>query len=156
MLSFFSISENTDKPENGTIDLGGHEKSATELYNMINAFLNDDISKKFDFRAYTFDKSSLLRLLSQDTCEGLALYFAKHKAEVLKDDGSKEEKDVFTIAMVSMDKDSKPCIVTRERRNSNGEFILENGIYGEEDGTGHPPKKVEIFLNDLDSIIKNK
>lgn len=155
MLAFFSISESDENSGNGIINLGGKEKLASELFEMIKAFKDDTaISREFDYPAYTFDKSSLLRLLSQDTCEGLALYFAKHKATIINDDNSSGEKDVFTIAIVSIDKDSKPCIITREKTDNEGVKIFENGIYGEEDGTGHPPRKVEEFLTELDSMIK--
>jgi hypothetical protein len=142
MLSFFSISESSEDTNNGLIDLGGHPRSSKELMDMLDDFKKDSISSNFEFQGYSFDKSSLLRLLSLEGCEGITFYLAKHKVA---------DKDAFTIVSLPIDKDSK--FITGNRLvEIDGQKIMQEGIYGEEDSTGHPPRILLEFAEKINKI----
>lgn len=121
-------------------NLGGKTKNATELYEMINDFSNDPIAESFQFPAYTYDNESIDRLRNQPGCEGISMYFAKYQGRI-------------TIALVAVDKDRNPIKIQRFNTESNMPYF-EEGIFGEQDGTGHPPNVVVDFLEELKEISK--
>lgn len=137
--SYDETIDNLDEIEEVT---GGTTRNAAQLYKMIGDFSNQIISKAFAHPAYTFSNESINRLISQPGYDGLAIYF------VLFDNR-------ITVALIALDKDGNP-VKTSVQRLVDGKIVIEEGIYGEEDGTGHPRSKVDDLIQALKSYSEDQ
>ncbi len=120
--------------------IGGSTRNAAELNEMIGAFSNQIISRAFAYPAYTFSNESIYRLISQPGYDGLAIYFVIFENRI-------------TVALIALDKNEQPVIVKFYNPETK---TIEEGVLGEEDGTGHPRPKVEALLEILQNYSKEK
>ncbi|MEA5405285.1 hypothetical protein VB776_20275 [Arcicella sp. DC2W] len=116
-------------------DLGGRTFSGEELAIMITEFSNEIIANAFKYKAYLFDKDSIKRLTDQPGYEGLSIYFVKYLGRI-------------SVALFAVDIKNNPIVYKRQRKIDE-QIIIEEGIWGEEDGTGHPPSKIYELLKTL-------
>ena len=106
---------------------GGEPITKKELIKILSDFQNDLLSQAFQFQAFQFERDSIDRLLSQmDEKDGLMIHFGKFNG-------------YLTVALVPCDKDG------------NQKIAGDSEIVGEEDGTGHPPRKVKDLIVQLTS-----
>eukprot|EP00388_Colpodella_angusta_P006662 GDKJ01019489.1.p2 GENE.GDKJ01019489.1~~GDKJ01019489.1.p2 ORF type:complete len:150 (+),score=10.16 GDKJ01019489.1:802-1251(+) len=134
--SYDETIDNLDEiPKVDDPEIGGKTYSGEDLAVMISDLSNEIIAKAFRYPAYLFDKDSIKRLTEQPGYEGLAIYFVKYLGRI-------------SVALFAIDKDLNP-VKTKVQKIVAGKIIIEEGIFGEEDGTGHPPSKVYELLKTL-------
>lgn len=132
-----SIDNLDEIPKVDDLYIGGQPYSGEDLAVMISDFSNEIISKAFKYPSYLFDKDSIERLTTQPGYEGLAIYFVKYLGRI-------------SVALFAIDGNLNP-VKTKVQRLVDGNIVIEEGIYGEEDGTGHPRSKVDALVQTLKS-----